>query len=345
MARTRRKLGRGRHYEQARKGNASLPDGMLARLVQQKYAVVGEHSAAKLCHWAEASLKGKGECYKSRFYGISSHRCLQCTPVLQFCNHACVFCWRIMPERDKYGEPGSVGWDDAKAVADGLVAAQKRLVSGFGGNPAVARGLYLEALSPKHVALSLTGEPTMYPRMGALLQEFHSRGMTTFVVTNGTLPEMAAKWKTLPTQFYVSMVAPNEAVYRRFMRPASAGLWKKYWKTLGWMAGIGKKTRTALRMTLARGVNDCDFEGYARQIKLAQPHYVEVKSMVFVGGARSPERGLSLGSMLGMGEVREIAQKLAAMTNYRMAGEHAPSRVVLLCRDRETELNRLIVWR
>jgi tRNA wybutosine-synthesizing protein 1 len=169
--------------------------------------------------------------------------------------------------------------------------------------------------------------------------------MTTFVVTNGTLPEMAAKWKTLPTQFYVSMVAPNEAVYRRFMRPASAGLWKKYWKTLGWMAGIGKKTRTALRMTLARGVNDCDFEGYARQIKLAQPHYVEVKSMVFVGGARSPERGLSLGSMLGMGEVREIAQKLAAMTNYRMAGEHAPSRVVLLCRDRETELNRLIVWR
>lgn len=342
MARTRRKLGRGRHYEKVRKGNASLPDAMLARLVQQKYAIVGEHSAAKLCHWLEVSLKGRGECYKSRFYGISSHRCLQCTPSLQFCNHACVFCWRIMPERDKYGDVKGFDWDDAKTVADGLVASQKRLVSGFGGNPEVARGLFLEALSPKHVALSLTGEPSMYPKMDGLLRELHSRGMTTFVVTNGTLPEMVAKWKTLPTQFYVSMVAPNEEVYQKFIRPSSIGLWKKYWKMLGMMPEIGRKTRTVLRMTLCRGVNDCGLEGYAKQVQLASPHYIEVKSMVFVGGARSPERGLSLGSMLRMEEIEGIAKRLAGMTGYRVSDKHAPSRVVLLCRDGKAEAGRKI---
>jgi tRNA wybutosine-synthesizing protein 1 len=342
MARTRRKPGRGGHYEQVRKANASLPDTLLSRLVQQKYAIVGEHSAAKLCHWTEASLKGRGECYKSRFYGISSHRCLQCTPSLQFCNHACVFCWRIMPERNGYGDVKGFAWGEPKDIAGGLVAAQKKLVSGFGGNPAVARELYVGARSPAHVALSLTGEPTMYPKMGELLQEFHSRGMTTFVVTNGTLPEAVAKWETLPTQFYVSLVAPNEEVYMRFIRPAMAGLWKKYYKTLGMMPDMGKKTRTVLRMTLCRGVNDCDWEGYAKQIKLAQPHYVEVKSVVFVGGARSPERGLSLGSMLGIDEVEKIAERLAGMTGYRRADAHAPSRVVLLCRDGEAEMNRKI---
>ena len=341
----RRKLGAGKHYEALRQENASLPDGMLARLVNQKYAVVGEHSAAKLCHWAGESLRGQGECYKSRFYGISSHRCLQCTPVLQFCNHACVFCWRMMPERDKYGDVKGFEWNGAGDIADGLVKAQRTLVAGFGGNPKVKRELYLEALTPKHVALSLTGEPTMYPKMDKLLADFHARGMTTFVVTNGTLPEAVAIWKVLPTQFYVSMVAPNEKVYRRFIRPSTPGLWKKYLRTLGMMPGIGKKTRTVLRMTIARGVNDCDMEGYAAQIKLAQPHYVEVKSMVYVGGARSPERGLALESMLSIDEIECIANKLADATGYRFTDTHVPSRVVLLCRDEKTLMERKILWK
>ena len=317
---------------------------MLARLVNQKYAVVGEHSAAKLCHWAGESLRGKGECYKSKFYGISSHRCLQCTPVLQFCNHACVFCWRMMPERDKYGDVKGFAWGEPKEIASGLVAGQKTLVAGFGGNKDVKRALYIESLSPKHVALSLTGEPTMYPKMDGLLADFHSRGMTTFVVTNGTLPEAVAKWKTLPTQFYVSMVAPNEKIYKKYIRPSTPGLWKKYQKTLSMMPEIGKKTRTVLRMTIARGVNDTDLEGYAVQIKLAQPHYVEVKSMVFVGGAREPARSLSLESMLSMTEIEGIARTLAHMTGYRFTDTHAPSRVALLCRDEKTEKNRKIVF-
>jgi len=251
----------------------------------------------------------------------------------------------MMPERDKYGNVKGFEWNAAREVADGLAKAQKTLVAGFGGNPKVKRALYLEAMSPKHVALSLTGEPAMYPKMGELLNEFHARGMTTFVVTNGTLPEAVANWKVLPTQFYVSMVAPNEKVYRKFIRPSTQGLWKKYLRMLGMMPEIGKKTRTVLRMTIARGVNDCDLEGYAAQIKLAQPHYVEVKSMVFVGGARSPERGLALESMLSMDEIENIANRLADASGYRFTDTHAPSRVVLLCRDEKTENERKILWK
>jgi len=322
-----------------------MPSGLLSLLIKQKYHLAGEHSAAKICKWADSSLKGEGECYKSRFYGISSHRCLQCTPVVQFCNHACVFCWRYMPEKEKYGKPaGNFSWDAPEKIAAGLVAAQKKIVSGYGGNRKVSGEKYSEARAPLHVAISLTGEPVMYPHLEGLVGEFHKKGMTTFLVTNGTFPERVAGWKTLPTQLYVSMVAPNEEVYAKAIRPAATGLWKKYLETLRMMPELGKRCRTVLRMTLVRGVNDSDLEGYAAQVKTAMPHYVEVKSMVFVGGARSPERGLSLSSMLSMDEIGEIAAKLAGMAGYRVADRHVPSRVVLLCRDEETLKDRKIRW-
>lgn len=347
MARTKSRNADGKNYRKVRASNKSLPDALLKLLIKQKYHIAGEHSAAKLCHWSSNVLTGGAGCYKNRFYGIASHRCLQCTPVLLFCNHACVFCWRMMPEKSLKFEdmPGKrFEWDEPEKIADWLVKAQKEIVSGYGGNAKVKQVLYNEAMAPKHVAISLTGEPTMYPHLERLLGEFHRLGMTTFLVTNGTFPERVEKWKTLPTQFYVSMVAPNEGVYRKAIRPVSAGLWKKYLRMLQIMPKIGERTRTVLRMTLTKGINDSDLEGYAAQIKIAQPHYVEVKSMVFVGGARMKERRLSKGSMLEIGEVEAVAKKLGGMTGYFVSDRHAPSRVVLLCRDSEAENNRVISW-
>ena len=345
MVRRRNRPGEGKYYASVRKGNKNTPDGLLKLLIRQKYHIVGEHSAAKLCHWADMSLKGQGECYKSKFYGISSHRCLQCTPVLLFCNHACVFCWRFMPEKGKYGNVGEkFAWDEPGKIVDGLISAQKEIVSGYGGNKKASGILFREARSPKHVALSLTGEPTMYPHLERLLEEFHKKDMTTFLVTNGTFPERVEKWKTYPTQFYVSMVAPNEEVHLKAIRPQAKDLWKKYLRMLELLPSIGKKTRTVLRMTLARGVNDSNLEGYASQIKTAQPHYVEVKSFVFVGGARQPERKLSLGSMFSMAEIEEIGKELARMTGYIVSERHEPSRVLLLCRDKNAEKTRMITW-
>ena len=345
--RHRKNLEEGKYYRRVRAENRSIPDPLLKLLVKQKYHLAGEHSAAKLCHWTGSALKGGERCYKGKFYGIASHRCLQCTPVLLFCNHACVFCWRFMPEgKMKFDEmPGKrFEWDSPGKIVEWLIEAQRDIVSGYGGNSKVAEKLYDEARSPKHAAISLTGEPTMYPHLEGLLAEFHKRGMTTFLVTNGTFPERVGKWKVLPTQFYVSMAAPNEEVYRNAIRPASPNLWKKYLRMLALMPEIGKRTRTVLRMTLARGVNDSDLEGYASQIKIARPHYVEVKSMVFVGGARGKERGLCLGSMLGMEEIGVIGMKLAGMTGYIASERHSPSRVVLLCRDEKAERNRMIPW-
>jgi len=338
MARRKPLPGKGKYFAALCKQAGNMGKEELALLVRQKYHIAGRHSAAKICHWAKASLEGKGECYKSRFYGISSHRCLQCTPCLQFCNHDCVFCWRALPWKglgrmSRKGE--RFGWDMPKEIAGALLEEQGRIMSGFGGNKKASRKKFEEAQKPMHAAVSLSGEPCMYPHIGKLLSEFHSRGMTTFLVTNGTFPERLSRLEELPTQLYVSMVAPNEEVYREAIRPSSPLLWEKYWETLELLPKLGKRARTVLRMTLARGINDSDLEGYAKQIKAAQPHYVEVKSMVFVGGARDPKRGLSLGSMLSMDEIWEVAKRLAKLSGYVVADSHSPSRVVLLCRDKK----------
>ncbi|MCX8174683.1 MAG: 4-demethylwyosine synthase TYW1 [Candidatus Micrarchaeota archaeon] len=342
MARGR---GKERYYAKVRLSTRFMPDELVRLLLRQHYHIVGNHSAAKLCHWAALSLKGRGECYKAKFYGIASHRCLQCTPAVQFCNHACVFCWRFIPEKDRYGLCGrEFEWDDAASIVDGLVRAQKDIVSGYGGNRQVGKERYEEAMEPAHAAISLAGEPAAYPFLEQMILEFHRRKMTTFLVTNGTFPQRLSAMRTLPTQLYVSMVAPNTEVYARAIRPMSQNLWGNYLRTLELLPLLGKRTRTVLRMTLVRGVNDFDLDGYARQIRKAQPHYVEVKGFVFMGGARQPQRGLSPQSMLEMDEIGAIAEKLSEASGYRRCEEHLPSRVVLLCRDSKAEEKRLVRW-
>jgi tRNA wybutosine-synthesizing protein 1 len=301
-----------------------------ARLSEQGYHIVGEHSAVKRCKWLREALTKKRFCYKNAFYGIASHRCMQCTPALQFCSLACAFCWRT---QKKEGEmpSGVFKWGEPGEIIEGMLKEQTRIVSGYGGNERVDKEMWGESLAPKHVALSLAGEPMLYPGMSDLLGEFSKREMSTFLVTNGTRPKDLEKLENLPTQLYISMVSPNEELYPKICRPWVKDGWNRISESMEFMRGA--KTRTVLRMTLAKGLNMCDPEGYAKQIELASPNYVEVKSFMFVGGSREPSRGLSLESMPKHEEILDFAKELASLTNYLISEEHLPSRVVLLCKD------------
>lgn len=46
-----------------------------------------------------------------------------------------------------------------------------------------------EGLSPRHCALSLVGEPIMYPEINSLIDELHRRRISTFLVTNAQFPD------------------------------------------------------------------------------------------------------------------------------------------------------------
>lgn len=303
------------------------------KLSEQGYHLVGKHSAVKRCKWLREALTKRRFCYKNSFYGIASHRCMQCTPALQFCSHACLFCWRTQ-EKNEEVPPERFAWNEPKEIVEGMLREQKRIVSGYGGNEKVDKRMWEESFEPKQVALSLAGEPTMYPYLSELIGEFTQRRMTTFLVTNGTCPDRLENLSSLPTQLYISMVAPNEESYRDVCRPWVKDGWARIARSMEFMRDA--KTRTVLRMTLAKGLNMKGPEDYAKQIEFALPSYVEVKSFMFVGGSREPGRNLSLDSMPKHEEIKSFAEELARLTGYIVSEEHRPSRVVLLCRDEES---------
>ena len=47
----------------------------------------------------------------------------------------------------------------------------------------------VEGMQAKHCALSLVGEPIMYPEINTLISLLHDRGISTFLVTNAQFPD------------------------------------------------------------------------------------------------------------------------------------------------------------
>ena len=291
---------------------------------KQQYIIVGDHSAVKVCGWTKNMLRGRGGCYKYKFYGIRSHRCLQMTSSIS-CANRCVFCWR------DYKAPVSTGWDwaidDPKWIVDASIEAQRKLLTGFGGNPDVPKEMWEEAMNPKHVALSLTGEAIQYPLINELIEEFHRRKISTFLVTNAQFPEQIRTLKAV-TQLYISMDAPEAGLLKQIDRPLFKDYWDRFVSSLEEMSK--KPYRKTIRITAIKGLNMSMPEKYAELIRIANPDFIEVKAYMYVGASR--ER-LKMENMPRHEEVREFAMGiLGKLDGYVLESEHKPSRVVLLAK-------------
>jgi tRNA wybutosine-synthesizing protein 1 len=57
------------------------------------------------------------------------------------------------------------------------------------GVPGVLPERFAEGMDVKHCALSLVGEPIMYPEISRFVRLLHERGISTFLVTNAQFPE------------------------------------------------------------------------------------------------------------------------------------------------------------
>jgi len=303
----------------------------LTRLLKtQRYHLVGAHSAVKRCRWLHESLVNARPCYKQRFYGIKSHRCVQMTPAVHYCNMHCRFCWRAhsgdKPDL-KWKETPNTVWDEPEHIVEGCIRAQLKILSGYKGNPKTDRWKFREALKPGHAAISLNGEPTLYPHLSELIQLFHKKGFTTFLVSNGTIPEALAKLGDEPTQLYVSLCAYDEQSFLETCRPQFKGAWAKLNETLSLLPSF--RCPTVLRLTLVRHLNLSHPELYARLVEKANPTYIEPKAYMHVGFSR-----LRLGfeNMPNHFEIRNFAERLAKETGYNILDEAPDSRVVLLSR-------------
>ena len=294
------------------------------KLEYSGYRFVGRHghAAAKICHWTRKSMVNEGVCYKEQFYGVKSHRCLQMSPAVPFCHQKCSFCWRDLSQTRTEWEGE---YDDPKTIIEGAIKAQNNLLCGFGGNKKADKKKLEESKKPTNAAISLAGEPTLYPEIDELIGEFHRQDFTTFLVSNGMYWEKLGNLDNEPTQLYVSLDAPNEKVYNDLCNPQINEGWSNLNKTLELMPSIDNNT--AIRITSVKGKNMINAEEYGKLINKADPTYIEIKAYMFVGSSR---KRLSLDNMPSFNEVCDFAQRIADETGRELTKHSEISRVVLL---------------
>lgn len=302
----------------------SLNKKQVEKLESSGYRFVGSHNhaAAKICHWTKQSILDKGVCYKEKFYGIESHRCLQMAPAVPNCQQKCEFCWRDLSyTQTQWGGE----YDDPKTIIDEAVKAQNNLLCGFFGNDKANKEKLEESKTPTNAAISLAGEPMSYPEIDELIAEFNRRNFTTFVVSNGQCVDKLKNLENEPYQLYLSLDAPTKKIYNDVCQPQISEGWDNLNQSLNTLASFN--SRTCIRTTCVKGRNMTNPEKYAELIKKANPDFIEIKAYMCVGSSR---HRLTPDNMPTFDEVKSFAQKIGENCGKKIVNESEVSRVVLL---------------
>ncbi|MFX1490401.1 MAG: radical SAM protein [Promethearchaeota archaeon] len=388
------------------------------------YRIVGEnkHSSIKPCHWLEQRLatgRDNRNCYKGVF-GIQSHKCLQNTPSLPFCNHQCVFCWRDI-ESGSLGSEFIVEPDDPKFLVDEMLRHHQDIIQNhlplrryldnyeimidilyymllnnrqsysiddLANNIHISKNkieraitllrnqdfihpvnqyfnnfkleddikccinsrselevlinrslttpdeimqAHSEAMTPNHAAISLDGEPLLYPRISEFIEEFRNRHMTTFIVTNGTLPERIEKLEHLPTQLYITLPAPNEQVYKKVCRPMIKNGWDKISNSLDLLESL--PSRTLVRLTAVNKLNISDeyINDYAKIIEKSNPDFFEIKGFTLQARALLINQRLKSHTQVkeyfpDYDYLEDVALKFEKLSGFPLIYRNKPSR-------------------
>jgi len=403
------------------------------------YRIIGKerHSAIKPCHWLEQKLmtgRNNRNCYKGVF-GIQSHRCLQNSPSLPFCNHQCVFCWRDI-EKGGLGSEFIVKPDEPAYLVEEMIRHQKDIIknhlplrryldnyeimndvlyymlnnedkysiNSISNNIHVSKNkveramtllksqkfiipidntlknfkvdddisccidsreeienlinrelttpdeimqAHGEALHPNHAAISLDGEPLLFPKMSEFVKEFKNRNMTTFIVTNSTLPEEINKLDTLPSQLYLTLPAPNEKIYKKTCRPMIKNGWKKIMESLDMINSLS--CRTLVRLTAVRNlnVNEKFIKEYIKIIEKVNPNFFEIKGFTLQAKALSIKERLKSNMPVQhyfpeYDYLNKIALEFEELGNFPIIYTNEPSRDFLFAVNWEKEKDPII---
>ncbi len=387
------------------------------------HRIVGsnKHSSIKPCHWLEQRLmtgRDNRNCYKGIF-GIKSHRCLQNTPSLPFCNHQCVFCWRDI-EVGALGSEFIVEPDDPRLLIEEMIRHHKDIIKnhlplrryldnyeimldilyymllngGSHGLNSLSNGIHIsknnimrainllknqefitptnnnlkkfdldkeiscciksreeirllmerelttpeeiiqahdEAMNPNHAAISLDGEPLLYPLLSDFVKEFKNRNMTTFIVTNGTLPERIENLSVYPSQLYTTLPAPNEQIYKKICRPMIKNGWIKIMDSLNLIESL--PCRTVIRLTAVKDVNIDDryIDEYIKIVERANPSFFEIKGFTLQAKALLIKDRLKSNKPIQYffpkyEYLEKIALKFEEKSNFPLIYKNEPSR-------------------
>lgn len=292
-------------------------------LTKQGYKLIGSHSGVKICRWTKAMLRGRGGCYKHTFYGIASHQCMETTPSLA-CANKCVFCWR------HHSNPVGTEWrwqmDPPDMILDGALENHYKMIKQMKGVPGVLPEKLEEGMNVQHCALSLVGEPIMYPEINRFVELLHEKSISSFLVTNAQFPE-AIRDISPVTQLYVSIDASTKDSLKKIDRPLFRDFWERFMDSLKELSRKGQ--RTVYRLTLVKGWNAEEMDNYAKLVDMAKPDFIEVKGVTYCGTSKAST--LTMDNVPWHEEVLHFVRQLTSrLPDYEISCEHEHSNCVLV---------------
>jgi tRNA wybutosine-synthesizing protein 1 len=222
--------------------------------------------------------------------------------------------------------------DDPEMIVAQAVAKHVKMIRIMRGVPGVLMDRWRAAHTVKHCALSLVGEPIMYPHIGRFVELLHERGISSFLVTNAQFPEAIANLPPV-TQLYVSVDASTKDSLKAVDRPLFKDFWERFLESLSSLRA--KRQRTVYRLTLVKRYNADDVDGYAELVARGSPDFIEIKAVTYSGDSNASD--LTIKDCPFHEEVRDFCEamvkKLRALgEDYGLACEHEHSNLVLLAK-------------
>jgi len=312
-----------------------LTPSLRSALTKQGYKLLGSHSGVKLCRWTKAMLRGRGGCYKHTFYGISSFQCMEMTPSLA-CANKCVFCWRH--HKNPVGRDWRWQVDAPEFLVEQAVKNHQQMVKQLKGVPGVVKERFEEASTIRHCALSLVGEPIIYPYINKFVDLLHEKKISSFLVTNAQFPDKIDSMKPV-TQLYISVDAATKDSLKKIDRPIFTDFWERF---LGSIDSLAKKgQRTVFRLTLIKEWNMEEIKNYAELAERGRPSFIEIKGVTYCGTSQAST--LTIKNVPFHEEVLRFSKEMIAANkflseNYEVACEHEHSCCVLIA-DKRFKVN------
>lgn len=223
--------------------------------------------------------------------------------------------------------------NEPKEIIENLFEQRIKLLSGFGGNKKVSKEYYEESKIPSHVAISLSGEPTIYPKLGEMIRYLKSKPemRSVFLVTNGLEPEKLEelnKTDSLPTQLYLSIETPNEELHQKINKPKIKDSWARFNKTIKLYPKLN--CRKIVRFTLIKGLNNSLdlLDSYINLFEKTNTDFLEIKSYMHLGESR---QNLERENMPSHEEIKEFSELIEKKSKiFKIEDEQPASRIVLL---------------
>jgi len=216
--------------------------------------------------------------------------------------------------------------DDAETVLAGALENHYKMINEFKGVPGVLPDKLAEGMKAAHCALSLVGEPIMYPEINKFVKLLHSKEISSFLVTNAQFPD-AIRDMSPCTQLYVSIDASTKESLKKIDRPLFKDYWERFIQSLKELAHKGQ--RTVYRLTLVKGWNAEEMDNYAALVQLGTPDFIEIKGVTFCGSSKAST--LTMENVPWHEEVVKFVKELVTrLPDYEISCEHEHSNCILV---------------